>query len=273
MTAPMIGRHVRALEDQLGTQLIHPTTRRHSLTEAGQIYYQRSKAILEELTSADESVAQVRSVPRGVLRSGAPVIFGSSYIAPALPKYLAEYPEVRVEMTLNNRVLDLLEEGYDLVIRTRALPDSGLIARALAPYRLVACAAPEYLTRHGAPKHPAELTDHSCLGFRPGSASEVWRFLDKESDMNVLSVSVSGPLVFNDAHSLREAALGGTGIVLQAEALLKDDLAAGRLVRVLGGCTPEPLPTHILFSPTRSITPKLRSFIDFAASRFGFVGK
>ncbi len=269
MTPPMIGRHVRALEDTLGTQLLNRTTRRHSLTEAGRIYYERSKVVLAELESADESVARMRSIPRGVLRIGAPLIFGSACLAPILPKYFAANPEVRVEMTLNNRVFDLLDEGYDLVIRTGTLPDSSLIARSLGPYRLVACAAPEYLAQSGIPLHPQDLASHSCLGFHPGSVSDTWSFTGSKPEDDVISVQVTGPMATNDGHALREAALGGAGIMLQAEALLSPDLKTGRLVKVLEHYPPRALATSVLYSPTRAVTPKLRSFITFLTSHFG----
>lgn len=269
MTAAMVGRHVRALEDRLGTQLLNRTTRRHSLTEAGRIYYERSKGILAELEAADESVALMRSVPRGVLRIGAPVIFGSACLAPALPKYFGANPEVRVEMTLNNRVLDLLEEGYDVVIRTGTLPDSGLIASSLAPYGLVACASPAYLARWGTPSHPEELASHSCLGFHPGATFDTWLFAGQGFEDETIQVQVSGPMSANNGQALREAALGGIGIVLQAEALLLPDLKEGRLVKVLEQYPPQALPLSALYSPSRAITPKLRSFLDFLKAEFG----
>ncbi len=269
MTAPMIGRHVRKLEDQLGTQLLNRTTRRHSLTEAGRIYYEKSKVILAELEAADESVALMRSIPRGNLKIGAPVIFGSACLAPALPNYLAANPEVRVEMTLNNRVLDLLEEGYDVVIRTGTLPDSGLIARSFAPYKLIACATPAYLAQHGTPSHPGDLASHSCLGFHPGSAFDTWSFRGQNPNDNDIQVQVSGPMSINSGQALREVALGSVGIVLQAEALLSPDLKTGRLVKVLEQYPPRALPLSVLYSPTRTITPKLRSFLDFLTDRFG----
>lgn len=173
-----------------------------------------------------------------------------------------------MELTLNNRVFDLLEEGYDLVLRTGALPDSGLIARRLAPYRLVACASPEYLARHAPPQVPADLAAHACLGFHPGAAFDTWRFTDPATGA-VIPVQVTGPMAANDGHALRHAALGGAGILLQAEALLMPDVQAGRLVKVLENYPPQALPLHALYSPTRVIPPKLRSFIDFLASGFG----
>jgi len=269
MTAPMIGRHVRALEDLLGTQLLNRTTRRQSLTEAGRIYYERSKTVLAELQAADESVAVMRSVPRGVLRIGAPVTFGSVCLAPALPEFLAANPEVRVEMTLNNRVVDLIDEGYDAVVRSGTLPDSALIARGLAPYTLVAGASPSYIARRGTPAHPHELTSHACLGFHPGAEFDTWTFADRRSHNAVIEVRVSGPMSTNSGQALLNAAVGGAGIVLQAEALLSSDLRAGRLVSILQDYPAVALPLSILYSPTRAITPKLRAFLDFMSSRFG----
>ena len=269
MTAPMIGRHVRALEESLGTQLLNRTTRRQSLTEAGRIYYERSRAVLAELQAADESVAVMRAVPRGVLRIGAPVTFGSVCLAPALPEFLAAYPEVRVDLTLNNRVLDVLDEGYDAVVRTGALPDSTLIARGLAPYGLTLCAAPSYLARRGSPAHPKELTSHACLGFHPGVEFDTWSFADRRSQNAIIDVRVSGPMSANSGQALLNAAVGGAGIVLQSEALLSADLRAGRLVGILEDYPAVALPLHVLYSPTRAITPKLRVFLDFMTDRFG----
>jgi DNA-binding transcriptional LysR family regulator len=239
------------------------------LTEAGQIYYERSTAILADLLAADESVAKLRAEPRGVLKIGAPVNFGSAYIAPVLPQYLKANPEVRVDLTLNNRVVDLLEEGYDLVIRTGALPDSGLIARAIAPYQLIACASPEYIEAHGMPEYPSDLASHSCLGFRPGTTRETWTFTGQGGSSEKTKVPVKGPLAANDGQTLRQAALGGVGIILQAEALLRQDLAQGRLIRVLEHYQSPALPAHLLYSPTKAIAPKLRSFLDFAVHHFG----
>jgi DNA-binding transcriptional LysR family regulator len=266
LTPAMVGRQVRALEDHLGAQLLNRTTRRHSLTEAGRIYFERAKAVLEELEAADESVARMRAVPRGLLRVDAPVTFGSTCLAPAMADFLAVFPEIRVELTLNNRIVDLVEEGYDVVFRTGDLPDSGLMARALSPYQLVACAAPSYLEQRGEPTEPGDLEQHACLGFRPGAPNEVWTFLDSEERQS--AVRVSGPFSSNNGHTLRMAAIAGAGIILQAEALLLEDIKAGRLVRVLPRMRPKSLPMHVLFPPSRLVVPKLRSFLDFVADRF-----
>jgi len=263
----MLGRQVAWLEDRLGAQLLSRTTRRQSLTEAGRIYLDRARTVLAELEAAEASVALMRATPRGVLRIGAPVTFGSRALAPALPDFLAAYPQMRVELLLDNRLVDPLEEGLDLVIRTGALPDSPLIARALGPYRLVACAAPAYLTRRGTPQTPAELAGHACLGFHPGSSAEAWTFA--EANGAALSVRVAGPFAANHGEALRAAALAGCGIVFQAEALLAEDLAAGRLVPVLASFMPPPLPMHALYPAGRAPLPKLRAFVDFLVARYG----
>lgn len=266
LTAPMIGRQVKALEDHLGVQLLTRTTRRHSLTEAGRLYVERCRAVLAELEAADESVAKIRSAPRGLLRIDAPVTFGSTCLAPALGDYLASHPEMRVELTLNNRVVDLVEEGYDIVFRTGDLPDSGLISRALAPYVLVACAAQSYIERSGEPDVPDDLRRHACLTFRPGAVHDVWTFVNETGQVS--RVEVSGPFTSNSGQALRAAALAGVGIALQPATLLQDDLRAGRLRPVLRPWKPRTLPMHVLYPASHSQLPKLRSFLDFIAERF-----
>ena len=262
----MVGRHIRMLEDHLGVQLITRTTRRQSLTEAGRIFYDRSKVVLGELAAAEQSVAELRSVPRGLLRVDAPVTFGAHQLAPVLHEYLRRCPEVRVELTLNNRLVDLVEEGYDAVIRVGQLPDSGLISRALAPYRLIACAAPSYLAHRGHPQLPADLSSHACLGFHPGSPVDSWTFQDRNGQS--ITVRVSGPLISNNGQALLATALSGAGILLQAEGLVAAEIAAGRLVVVLEHFAPRPLPMHVLFSVARAPNPKLRTFLDFLSERF-----
>lgn len=266
LSSQMVGRHIRGLEDRLGVKLLHRTTRRQSLTDVGRIYYERCKAVLAEVEAAEACAAEVLARPRGRLRIDAPTTFGANRLAPALPTFLAANPDVRVELTLNNRVLDLVDEGYDAVFRVGALADSGLMARSLAPYRLVACASPEYLSRRGTPISPVEMEAHACLGFRPNASREDWTFQTPDGPK---AVRVSGPLASSSGQALRAAALAGVGIILQAEALVSDDLANGRLVPVLPDFAPHPLPLQLVFSPDRTMTPKLRAFIDFAVKQFG----
>ncbi len=263
----MVGRQIRLLEEHLGTQLLVRTTRRHSQTEAGRVFYERAKAVLAELDGAEQSVAALRIAPRGLLRVDAPVTFGVHQLAPVLPEYLRRYPEVRVDLTLNNRLVDLVEEGIDAAIRVGDLSDSGLIARPLAPYRLITCAAPAYLALRGRPQTPQELATHACLGFHPGSLTDAWTLQDPNGDP--ITVRVAGPMASNNGEALLGAAVGGAGIILQAEALVAREIEAGTLVPILEEYQPKALPMHVLYSANRQISPKLRSFVDFLSERFG----
>jgi DNA-binding transcriptional LysR family regulator len=267
LSAPMVGKHVRMLEDRLGVRLINRTTRRQSLTDTGQCFYERCKAVLTEVEAAESCAAESRATPRGRLRVNAPVTFGAHCLAPVLPEYLLAYPEVSVDLSLNDRIVDLVEEGYDAVFRVGALSDSSLIARPLAPYRLVACASPSYLAEHGAPSSPADLGDHECLGFVHWAPRGSWEF--KDANGTARTASITGRLTANNGQALRAAALAGFGIILQPRALVADDLEAGRLVQLLPDYEPPSRSMHILFAPGERTGPKLRSFVDFVVKRFG----
>lgn len=269
MSAPMIGKHVRFLEARVGAQLLHRTTRRQSLTEVGRLFYERCKLVLAEAEAAELLAQDLQAAPRGLLRVNAPVTFGSCSLTPMLTRYMRRYPEVSVDLTLTDRVVDVIDEGYDAVIRIAPLTDSTLIARALKPYRLVACAAPAYLAKHGTPKAPAELAAHECLGFAYWARAplDVWDFAGADGVTH--RIKVRSRLTVNTGPALRAAALEGFGITLQPEELLREDLAAGRLVRVLPDYEGPSRPMHILFPASRRPTPKLRSFVDFVAEAFG----
>jgi len=267
LSAPMVGKHVRFLEDRLGAQLLARTTRRQSLTEVGRAFYERCRIVLAEAEAAEALAEDLRAVPRGRLRINAPVTFGAHEFVPMVARYLRANPEVSIEVTLSDRIVDLVEEGYEAVIRVAPLPDSSLVARRLRPYRLVACAAPAYLAERGVPARPEELGGHECLGFAHWAPRGEWEFRD--ADGVISRVQIGGRVSINSGEALRSAALEGLGIILQPEGLLCDDIAAGRLVRVLPGYTPPSRPMHILFAPDRRPTPKLRSFIDAVVEEFG----
>ncbi|PSH59040.1 LysR family transcriptional regulator [Phyllobacterium brassicacearum] len=268
LSSPMIGKHVRFLEERIGAQLLNRTTRRQSLTEVGRAFYERCKLVLAEAEAAEALAQDLQAIPRGRLRINAPVTFGSYSLVPMLTKYMRRYPEVTVDLTLSDRVVDLIDEGYDAVIRISPLTDSTLITRSLAPYRLIACASPAYLTERGVPATPEDLTDHECLGFaywaRP--PLDEWEFTDAKG---VYKVKVHSRFLVNNGQALREAALDGFGIILQATDMLTEDLVSGRLMRVLPNYEGPSRPMHILFAPDRRPTPKLRSFVDFVAATFG----
>lgn len=265
ISATMAGKHLKALEERLGGRLLNRTTRRQSLTELGRDYYERCKQILAEVEAADNTASQLQAVPRGVLRVNAPVSFGSQRLAPALADYLAAHPQVDVDLALNDRVVDLVDEGFEAAIRVGPLGDSGLVARPLAPYRVLICASPAYLQQHGVPAQPKDLSAHNCLGFAYWSTRDKWKLT---GPAGIETVSIKGRLQANNGQALRMAALRGLGIIMQPEVLLAEDLAAGRLTRVLPEYEAPARPMHLVYLPDRRPTPKLRSFIDFVLARF-----
>jgi DNA-binding transcriptional LysR family regulator len=262
----LVGKQVGQLEAHLGVQLLHRTTRRQSLTDFGRVFYDRAKIILADVEAAESLAAEALATPTGRLRVNAPVSFGMHALAPRLPEFLRDHPQVTVDLTLNNRAIDLVDEGYDATFRVGALADSRLVGRALAPYRLVLCAAPAYLA--GAPPllAPHDLQQHECLGFAHTELRTHWTF-DGPGGRTV--VPVTSRLMVDHGEPLLHAALAGLGVLLQPVELLQPALDDGRLVEVLPGYTAPARPLHILYAPDRRMTPKLRSFIDFAVLAFG----
>jgi DNA-binding transcriptional LysR family regulator len=265
ISATMVAKHIQALEARLGARLLNRTTRRQRLTEAGRTYYERCKGLLNAVDAAETSVSALRASPRGTLRITAPVTFGTTRLAPALAQYLREHPEVNVDLVLNDRIVDLLEEGFEAAIRVGHLEDSQLVARSLHPYRSVLCASPNYLRRRGRPRLPQDLESHDCLGFSVTGARGRWRLLQSEGEQ---TVTFTPRLRTNNGESLRQAALAGIGVVLQPEVLLEDDVKSGRLVRVLPSWKLPARPLHLVYARDRLMSPKLQAFIEFILKRF-----
>lgn len=267
LSPQMVGKHVAGLEQRLGTSLLNRSTRRQSLTGAGQLYLDGCRRTLAEAEAAEAGVAAQAAAPRGTLRVTAPTAFGCACLVPAGTCFLARYPEIRLEIELADRRVNLIEEGFDAAIRIGELADSTLIARALAPYRLIPCAAPDYLARRGMPAHPAELRGHDCLDytFPAHPAPTLWRFHGGGATESVVP---AGRLIVNDSRALIEAALRGAGIILVAEILVAEHLAAGRLVRVLAGYEGPSRPMALIFAARRALAPKLRVFLDWAGETF-----
>jgi len=267
MSQTMVTKHIAALEARLGAKLFHRTTRRLSITEAGRSYLESSERILAEIEAADAAVAADRVEPRGMLRINAPVSFGTRQIAPLLAEFAARYPRTSVELGLNDRLVDLAEEGWDLAIRIGNLSDSSLIARRIAPCRIVVCAAPSYLEARGIPPTVSSLSAHNCLGYTLSQRTPVdrWTF----GARGEVSVRVSGNLRANNGDALLAGALAGQGIIHQPSFIVADDLRAGRLVALtldhpnveLGGI-------YAVYLPDRHPPAKVRAFIDFIAARF-----
>jgi DNA-binding transcriptional LysR family regulator len=265
ISATMAGNHLRRLEQRLGMQLLNRTTRRQHLTAFGEDYYGRCKEILRLVAETDAQAQNLQLAPAGKLRISAPVTFGTEALMPALAEYLERYPQVSVDVALSDRVVDLLEDGFEVAVRIGQLPDSALIAKSLAPYRLMICASPEYLARRGTPGKPADLSQHECLSFSPAALTH-WRLTDQDG---VYPVPVSGRLQVNHGQALRVAALHGLGIVLQPAILLEADVRAGRLVQLLPSHELPSRPMSVVYLPDRYRSPKLRSFVDFLVTRFG----
>ena len=262
----MVGKHIQSLEQRVGSRLLNRTTRRQSLTEVGRIYYERCKQLLADAEAADACTAEMLAAPRGLLKIHAPVSFGSQRLAPALTTYLRRYPDVEVDLTVSDRSVDLVEEGFEAAIQIGPLPDSWLVATALKPYNMWLTAAPYYLTQAGTPQTAQDLAKHNCLGFAYWSKKNVWRL--RKGDRTE-SVQVKGRLMVNNGQALRTAALQGLGIIMQPEILVGDDVAAGRLVRILPDYEPPYRPMYLVYVADRRPTPKLKSFIDFVVESFG----
>lgn len=268
LSTQMVSKHIMALEQRLGSRLLHRTTRKQSLTEIGHLYHERCQVILAEVEAAEALTEQARAVPRGRLRINAPVTFGSQSLVPLVTRYLRKYPEVEVDLTLSDRLVDPIEEGYEAVIRLGPISDSTtLVARPLAPYQLIACASPAYLAKHGEPETPADLVEHECLGFAYwfGTLGTQWRF---SRDNCNFDASVNGRLQVNDWKGLLRAALEGFGITLGYEAALTEALSTGRLVRILPDYDGPSRPIHLLYAADQRMTPKLRHFIDDVVATF-----
>ncbi|MDR3515315.1 MAG: LysR family transcriptional regulator [Azospirillaceae bacterium] len=232
MSPQMVAKHVVFLEDRLGTALLHRTTRRQSLTDVGRAFYDRCKLVLAEAEAAETLAQDMRSQPKGTLRVNAPMTFGAFSLAPFVTRYLGRYPDMRIDLTFNDRFVDPLEEGFEVMVRIGEIDDASLVAHPLAPYRLIACASPDYLARRGVPKTPSDLERHDCLAYAYWSPTIPCRWLFTR-DGRTEEVHADGRIRSNDWKALLHAALEGFGITLGPESVLGVEIAAGRLVRVL----------------------------------------
>ncbi|WP_454825616.1 LysR family transcriptional regulator [Paraburkholderia xenovorans] len=266
ISSAMVGKHIRSLETRLATRLLTRTTRRQSLTEIGRQYYEQCRRILADVKDSESLAEAMAAAPRGVLKVTAPLTYGVEVFAPAMTEYLTAWPDITLELDLSNRVIDLVEEGFDASVRIGQLPDSSFVARPLKPYRMRACASPAYLARAGTPRTPEDLMQHECLGFLHWGREGLWRLGGETADENHLR---AGRFRANNGQALKVAALHGFGLVLQPEALLAREIASGELVSVLEDYLPEGAPVHLLYPRDRRATPKLTSFIDFVIERFG----
>jgi DNA-binding transcriptional LysR family regulator len=265
MSAAMASKHVMHLEQQLGARLLNRTTRRVAPTEAGREYYDRLSQALTELDEAGQAVGAASVVPQGRLRVSSLSAFGLSHVMAAVADYAAQYPQVTVDMTLSDRVVELIDEGFDVAIRASpgGLKSSSLIARQIATAHLVLCASPAYLREHGTPKSVADLARHNYLQYAGVSALEV-----ATGDASS-RVRLSGNLIVNQLEAQRVVVLHGAGIAMLGTEVIGGDLAEGRLVPLLvDEVPPRELPIHVVYTSRRHLSAKVRSFVDFLAARF-----
>lgn len=263
MSTTMVSNHVHALEDRLGARLLNRTTRRVSLTDVGQAYYERCRRILADLEEADQAAGLLQSTVRGTLRlyTGVHLV---PFIAPVVIEFLARYPEASIDLNAGERNVDMVEEGLDLAIRAVQPPEGNLILRRLANWHHVLCCAPSYLERRGAPQRLQDLTQHNCLRFALYPFGEEWQFIGPGQAQ--VSVRVSGNLVTNSATTMLGAALAGQGIMMAASFLgIAPDLKAGRLVRLLPDHKPIDFAINATYPTRHHLSSKVRAFLDLAA--------
>lgn len=268
LSQTMVTRHIAALEDRLGVTLFHRSTRRLSLTEAGQDFLIGCQRILEDLDGIEHEISAGGREPRGRLRINAPVSFAVQHLAPLLPEFHRRYPKVQVELGLDDRVVDLIAQGWDLTLRIRMMEASSLRSRRLATIRFAVCAAPSYLRSHGTPATIAELTQHSCLGYTLSDDVGIgrWHF----GRDGKAQVQVSGPLTANNGDVLREAAIAGMGIIYQPLFIMADAIRDGSLKILQLDMPPIEGPELLaVYAPTSVVPLKTRAMIDYLVEAFG----
>jgi DNA-binding transcriptional LysR family regulator len=269
VTRSAISKAITQLEQDLGVRLLDRTTRRVTPTEAGLAYYERCLAILAQIAETEAQVSRLHDEPKGVLKVNAPMSFGTLYLGAAIAGFMQRYGDLKVELTLTDRLIDPLEEGVDVTVRIGAMTDSSLIARQISTVQVLLVASPAYLAAHGAPETPAELTSHKCLHY--GHSTTVPRWQLTEDGLPTM-VPVTACLSSNNGDTLREAALEGIGIARLPSFLVGRDVAAGLLVPVLESWPAQDITIHALYAPNRFLAAKSRVFIDFLVERFGKPG-
>ncbi|WP_227095980.1 LysR family transcriptional regulator [Aeromonas veronii] len=262
ISAQMVGKHVLGLEQWLGGKLFHKTTRQQTLTELGQLFLARSQRVLEELALTESLTQNLLAEPAGRLRIAAPLSFGHHRLVPLLPAFLDRYPKLEVDLQLTPRWVDLVEEGFDAAIRTLRPQDEALIARPLLTQHYRLCAAPDYLNRHGVPRHPADLARHQCLHGNWGE-HERWQFVGEDGQSE--EVRVTSRLRINHWPALLTAALSGAGITLQPAEQVREHIAAGRLLPLLGRYQSPAKTLYFIYPAARRQVLKITLLGDFLA--------
>ena len=269
MSKPTVSRYVSDLEQRLGVRLLQRTTRKLSLTEEGRAFYGRCKAVLTDVELAEEEITSKSVAVKGLLKINAPVSFGLLELAPLWPLFMSAYPEVELEITLADRVVDLVEEGYDLAVRIARLPNSSLISRKLASARMVLCASPGYIRKHGKPKHPTELADHAVLSYSLLSTGDHWEF---EGPKGSAAVTVKPVMRTNSGDTCIAAARMHRGVVLQPSFMVSAELQCGALVELMPQYRSLEFGIYAVYPTRQHVSPKVRAMIEFLAMKLAGVG-
>lgn len=260
-----VSRHVSELESRLGVRLLQRTTRRLSLTEEGRLFHARASELLAGIEEAEAELDSRRSTAHGLLRINVPVTFGIRHLAPLWGGFRALHPQVQLEITLVDRQVDLIEEGYDLAIRIASLPASSLISRRLTSTRLILCASPAYLQQHGSPQTPQELTEHSIIGYSLLASGNDWHL---QGPQGSLTITTRPQLISNNGDTCRALLLNGQGIGLQPDFLVGEDLRAGQLVEPLPGWSGGELGIHAVYPSRKHVPVKVRALLDYLSQQF-----
>jgi DNA-binding transcriptional LysR family regulator len=261
-----VSRLVAELETHLGVRLLNRTTRRISLTEAGRAFHERSIQLLADLEEAEASASEGAAVPRGTLRLSCPVSFGTEHLAPAVAQFMRKFPTVKVEVEASDRIVDLVDEGFDAAVRIGAVRGQNLVARRVGSTRLICCASPAYLAAHGEPRTPGDLAKHACLLYQYAPQRDTWSFTDKHGEES--RVRLSGPAYANNGAFLSALARDGIGIAYEPDFIVADDIRAKRLVAILRGYTGTIGAISVVYASRRHLSAKVRAFSDFLAQYF-----
>ena len=266
LSRSQVNKLVMNLENSLGIQLLHRTTRKVTPTDTGRAFYQRCVAILSDLTEAEQAALQMQTEPKGNLRVNAPMSFGTLHLAPAITDFLLTYPELRVELTLSDRFIDLIAEGFDITLRIAQPPNNNsLIVHHLKPIERVICAAPSYLDIHGTPTHPEELKNHSCLHYGELASLNQWKLWNSERKYEI---KVKGAMCSNNGEVLQEAAVKGLGIALLPTFMIGKELEQGRLKAILSDFHAPSISLYIIYPVNRHLSTKVQLFTEFLKQRF-----
>jgi len=261
-----VSRRLKELEEHLGVELFHRTTRRMNLTDTGRTYYHQSVRILEDVLEAELATSQAHGELQGSLKVALPLSFGLMHMGPAINDFLQEHPQIEFDLDFNDREIDLIQEGFDLAIRIAKLPDSSLIARRLAPIQAVMCASPDYLDRMGTPVVPEDLLTHHCLVYNLLRDYETWHFQDNKG--NLLSAKINPYLKSSNGEFLRAAAVNGLGITYIPAFIMYKEIERGRLVPIMREYIRPKIEAYAIYPQTRHLSQRVRAFVDFLVKRF-----